>query len=390
MDANLDAVLRWAVESGRVPQLAVLVADDSGVVYQGVAGPRAAGSDEPLAIDSVFRIASMTKMVTTVTALQLSERGTLDLDAPVASYLPVFADLQVLVGFDTEGDEADEVAVLRPPVGTTTVRHLVTHTSGLAYWFWNAELRHWEQLTGNPNVMSGHEGTFRAPMVCDPGSRFEYGISTDWLGRVIEVVTGQSLDAVVEDVVTGPLGMAETTFSPDARLRSRLVPVHFPTETGGWTASTLDWNPVPDWWAGGHGLYSTPGDYLVFQRMLLGGGAVDGVRILAEDTVAEAFRNQLGTLSFPAHIATADPGSSADVDLGPGLTWGLGLLLNTERQPGLRHPGSGGWSGIYNTHFWVDPTARLTVGFYTQLLPFAHPGAMATYRDVERAVYAQR
>jgi CubicO group peptidase (beta-lactamase class C family) len=390
MNESIDDVLEAAVATGRVPHVVAIAADRSGMVYQGSAGPRVAGGDEPVGIDSLFKIASMTKPVTTVAALRLFERGILDLDAPVAEYLPAFDNLQVLTGFD-----ADDRPMLRPARGRATVRQLMSHTSGLGYWFWTASIARWEQVTGTPNATSGHSGTFSAPLVADPGSRFEYGISTDWLGRVVEAASGDSLDVHLEQNVTGPLGMTDTSFHPDDARRARLVPVHRRSPTAeagdrGWTATRLDWNRAPDWWSGGHGLYSTPRDFLAFQRALLGGGALGGTRILREETAAAAFTDQLGRLHVPALLATADPASSADVPLGPGMTWGLGLLLNTQQAPGLRAEGSGGWSGIFNTHFWVDRRSGLTAAIYTQLLPFADPGAFALYRDVEAALYSAR
>jgi methyl acetate hydrolase len=141
---------------------------------------------------------------------------------------------------------------------------------------------------------------------------------------------------------------------------------------------------------GGHFLYSTPRDYLAFQRMLLGGGALGDTRILQPATVQAAFLNQIGELSFPASIETAHPELSADVNLGPDLKWGLGLLLNEQAQPGAREAGSGGWAGLFNTYFWVDPTSRITGAIYSQTLPFADPKALALYVDFEQALYAQR
>jgi CubicO group peptidase (beta-lactamase class C family) len=159
-------------------------------------------------------------------------------------------------------------------------------------------------------------------------------------------------------------------------------------EDGGWEATDLDWSRAPEWWAGGHGLYSTPRDYLRFQRMLLGGGALDGKRILERSTVERAFTNQIGELEFPAAIATADPASSADFNAGPGMKWGLGLVLTTQQQPDMRAPGSGAWAGLFNTHFWVDPASGITGAIYTQSLPFAEPRVFAVYPAFEQALYA--
>jgi CubicO group peptidase (beta-lactamase class C family) len=303
MTGVIDQVLHAAVARGDVPGVVAMAADDDGVVYEGAAGERATDASDPITPDTMMRIASMTKMVTTVAALQLSEQGALELDAPVDTYRPEFADLQVLEGFD--GD----TPVLRPPATRATVRQLMSHTTGLAYWFLDANIDRYEQVTGTPNILPGSLAALAAPLMFDPGTRFEYGINHD---------------------------------------------------------------------------------YLILQRMLLGHGSFDNTRILDPASVAAAFTNQIGDLYFPAEIPTAHPELSADVNLGPDLKWGLGLLLNETQQPGMRAVGSGAWAGLLNTYFWVDPTSRLTAAIYSQLLPFAEPSALELYADFERALYASR
>lgn len=380
--AGIDHVLSAAVANGDVPNVTAIAADRDGVIYEGSAGPRAIGQDAPISPDSMLRIASMTKMVVTVAALRQVERGNLELDAPADTYLPEFADLQVLEGFD--GDTPK----LRPAGARATVRQLITHTAGLGYWFLNANLARWLEVTGTPNVGTGLRASFAAPLMSDPGSRYEYGTNIDWLGRVVEVASGQSLDAYLDANVLGPLGMHNTTFLMSAEQRAESVPVHMRGEDGGWVATDFDWNQRPEWWAGGHGLYSTPRDYLAFQRMLLAGGSLGDAKILEPETVRAAFTNQIGALDFPAEIASSDPHSSCDVNLGPGLKWGYGLLLTTQRHPGMRAVGTGAWAGLFNTHFWIDPSGGIAAAIYTQLLPFLEPRALQLYLDFERALYA--
>jgi CubicO group peptidase (beta-lactamase class C family) len=380
---SIDGVLESAVASGAVPNVAAVAADRNGVIYEGAAGPRIAGEPEPVTVDTHFRIMSMTKMVATVAALQLIERGQLELDAPVAKYCPQWADLQVLEGFD--GDTPR----LRPPATEATVKHLLTHTSGASYWFWNDDIVRWEAATGTPNVLSGDNVIFTAPLVADPGTTFEYGINTDWLGKVVEAASGKTLDVVIAENITGPLGMEETAFLMSESQRAKSVPVHLRGEDGTWAASDIDLRQDPEYWAGGHGLHSTPRDYLKFQRMLLGDGtSPDGVKILEKATVDAAFTNQIGDIDFPAAIATADPASTMSLNLGPGYKWGYGLLLNTEDVPGMRRAYSGAWAGLLNTHFWVDRTAGVTGAIYTQFLPFVTEEALGMYQDFERALYA--
>ncbi len=227
----IDKVLRDAVDSGGVPHVAAIAADRDGVIYQGSAGPRAVGESDPVTVDTLFRIMSMTKMPATVVALQQVEQGNLDLDAPVADYCPEFAQIQVLTGFD--GD----IPRLRPPARQATVKNLITHTSGLSYWFFSDLLIQWEKVTGVPNVVAGSNASFTAPMLGDPGEAFRYGINIDWLGKVVEAVTGVGLDVAIKQGVTGPLGMDQTTFLMNDDQRQNSTPVHVKGEDGTWVAS---------------------------------------------------------------------------------------------------------------------------------------------------------
>src|SRR6201994_2978016 len=380
--ASIDQVLSRAVESGAVPHVVAIAADRDGVIYQGAAGPRAVDGPDPASPDTVFRIMSMTKMPCTVLALQEVEKGNLDLDSPVVNYCPEFAEVQVLTGFD------HGVPQLRPPASAATVRQLVTHTSGLGYWFWNGDLVEWEKISGIPNVVAGTRACLRAPMVADPGTAFIYGINNDWLGQVVEAVTGLTLDVAMKQNITGPLGMDHTAFIMNDSDRANCSPVHVRGEDGQWASIGEILNQAPEYFAGGQGLYGPPSDYIKFERALLRGGELDGTRILRADTVAEAFRNQIGDLDFPAECPTADPVSSCDFSAGPGFKWGYGLLLNTLDLAGMRRAWSGAWAGLCNTHFWVDRTTGVCGSIYSNFLPFVTPEAFGMYNDFERALYA--
>ena len=381
--AAIDRVLKDAVDAGAVPHVAAIAADADGVFYEAGFGPCVAGQGGEVTASTEFAIMSMTKMVVTVAALQLVEQGSLDLDAPVDTYRPEFAEIQVLEGFD--GDTPR----LRAPASRATVRHLITHTSGLAYWFWNEDVARCEKVAGPRNGVPGRLDAFKAPMVAEPGTRFVYGINTDWLGRVVEAVTGKGLDVVLKEGVTGPLGMDHTSFVlSDAQATTRAA-VHVKDDSGNWyDAGDVVNRTDPDWWAGGHGLYSTPRDYIRFQRALLRGGELDGTRILRQSTVDEAFTNQIGELDFPAELPTSDPAATCEFNAGPGFKWGYGLLLNTSDFPGMRRAWSGAWAGLCNTQFWVDRTTGVTGAIYSNFLPFVTPEAMKLYNDFELALYA--
>jgi methyl acetate hydrolase len=380
----IDDVLREAVEAGAVPHVAAIAADHDGIVYEGGAGVRVVGeSDDRVTASTQFRIMSMTKMVCTAVAFQQIERGDLELDAPVETYRPEFAEVQVLEGFDGNTPK------LRPAGSRATVRQLVTHTSGLGYWFWNEDLSRYGKVTGVPNVVQGSAESFKAPMVADPGTTFVYGINTDWLGRVVESVAGKTLDVVIKEVITEPLGMVDTMFRLDPDRLENCVTVHVKGDDGAWTSTGEILNQEPDWWSGGHGLYSTPRDYVRFQRALLRGGELDGERILAKETVDAAFSNQIGDLDFPAEIPTADPPITDTLRVGPGWKWGYGLLLNTQDIPGRRRAWTGAWAGLLNTHFFIDRTTGICASIYTNSLPFiTEHEAWKLYGDFESALYA--
>ena len=380
----IDNVLREAVEAGAVPHVAAIAADRDGIIYEGGAGARIVGeSGDPVSTSTQFRVMSMTKMVCTAAALQQVERGELEMDAPIDIYCPEFADVPVLEGFD--GDQPK----LRPAGSRATVRQLMTHTTGLGYWFWNADLARYEKVTGLPNVVPGSAEAFKAPMVADPGTRFVYGINTDWLGKVVEAVAGKTLDVVIKEGVTGPLGMGDTMFRLDAARLDNCVTAHLKGKDGSWRSAGETLNQDPDWWSGGHGLYSTPRDYIRFEQALLRGGELDGERILTQETVDAAFRNQIGDLDFPAEIPTAVPRVADTLRVGPGFTWGYGLLLNTQDIPGRRRAWTGAWAGLLNTHFFVDRTTGICASIYTNSLPFiSEREAWKLYVDFETALYA--
>jgi methyl acetate hydrolase len=381
VSSSIDAVLQAAVDSGAVPNVVGVAGDDKDVIYEGASGPHAPGGDQPVGADSIFRIASMTKPVCAVAALQQRERGNLDFDAPVDSYCPDFAAVQVLDGFD------NGKPTMRAPASRATVKQLLTHTAGLPYSFWNADIVRWEEAGGPDCASGGRPWPLASPMVADPGTRFDYGVSFDWLGMVVEAASGQSLDDYLAEHVFAPLGMHSTVFQISNEQRERCVPVHVKDASGGWVTTDIGWDQHPEWCSGGHGLYSTPRDYLRFQQMLLGGGTFADTAILHRSSVREAFTNQIGDLWIPAEMPTTNSAYSYDFPVGPDKQWGWGLLLNTSEQPGMRATGSGGWTGIFNTNFWVDPDTMITGALYTQSLPFAAPAALQTYADFERALY---
>lgn len=382
---EIDGLLGDAVEAGAVPGAVAMAADRDGVLYEGVAGKLSVDGDAEARLDTVMWLASMTKPITSVAALQLVAEGRLSLEQTVDSLRPEFGNLQVLEGFD--GDEPR----FRPPAGRATVRQLITHTSGVGYWITNPDIARFHEVTGVPNVISGSiDALIGVPMAADPGTRWEYGSNTDWLGLVVEAVSGRPLDQYLAEFVLGPLGMTDTTFVPGDEQRERGMAMHARTPAGGLAAIAFALPTEPDWWAGGHGLYSTAGDYLRFQRALLRGGELGGERVLSEDMVELMFTNQIGDISPPTSIPTGAPELTNAIELGdePGQGWGTGLRLVTDDVPGMRRAGTGDWFGLCNGYLWIDRTSGVTGVLLTQLLPFWDAKVVELAQGFEAATYA--
>ncbi|MCW2998988.1 MAG: serine hydrolase [Solirubrobacterales bacterium] len=381
----LDALLTQAVHKGALPGVAVVVSTPGGVAYEGAAGRLDALDDSSPAVaaDTVFRLASMTKAMASVAALQLVEEGRLTLDTAVADVLPEFAELQVLEGFD--GDMPRLRAPSRPP----TVTDLLTHTSGLGYFFTHDDLLRWHELTQTPSVLTGLKAGLMTPLVHDPGTQWEYGIGTDWLGLVIEAVAGKPLDEVLRERVFGPLGMSDATFRPTDEQRARTMAIHAREADGSLTASPLDLPADPEFMAGGSGAYATARDHGRFLQALLRGGELDGQRILKPETVDLMFTDHLDGIVQPEILHSAVPQLINDV---PSLPirqgWGLGLHVRHETIPGMRRAGSGDWAGLFNCYYWIDRDSGVSAALLTQVLPFFDAGVVETALGVELSLYA--
>ncbi|MER5669642.1 serine hydrolase domain-containing protein [Pseudonocardia alni] len=318
---------------------------------------------------------------TAVAVLQQVERGSLDLDGPIARVLPEMADLPVLDGFDDGGR-----ALLRPAATELTLRHLLTHTGGCAYDFWNADVARYQQLHDVPGIIACQEVTLRNPLLRDPGSGWEYGPHIDIAGRVVERVTGRTLEDYFRDNVFGPLGMDSSGFAIGDR-RPRLVGMNARAADGTTDPMEFEIPQEPEFHMGGGGLYSTPDDYLRLLQALLRGGELDGARVLDSATLEMAKGNHIGDLTVGV-ITTADPGASYDVDLLPGTTkkWSLLGMLNVEETPDDRSAGSLFWAGLSNCYFWVDWERGHAGALFSQLLPFADPAVLEVFDRFENSV----
>jgi len=381
--SKIDALLADAVAQGNYVGGVALAASADGVLYESAFGTTTAGG-APVAADQLFRIASMTKTMTSAGLLQLVDQGRIDLDAEVRSYVPAFGDLQVLDGFD--GDTPR----LRPPASQATVRQLLNHTAGFGYSFLNEKLGKYHEVTGAPSALALESGIFELPLVNDPGTVWEYGTNTDWVGRVIEVLSGQPLDDYLAEHLWGPLGMTSTTFRPDDAQVASLMPLHSRLEDGSLVPNGIELPNPPEIASGGGGSYSTAGDYARFLRTLLRGGELDGTRVLSPESVELMFANSLGDIPMPDVIRSADPLLCNDIPAPPFPEgWGLGLHLVLADLPGMRHAGTGDWAGLTNCYYWADRTAGVCGVILTQVFPFFDMGIVGTALQFEGAVYAE-
>ena len=377
--AAIDAALERAVAQRNVPGIVAIAADRRGVFYTGAAGVASGQPARPMSVDAIFGIASMTKAVTSVALMQLVDEKKVGLDDPASKYLPAFAKVQVITSFDRKTG----AYTLKPASRPITIRHLLTHTSGLGYSFTSPIVRDFKPSSGD---------TFEVgPLLFEPGAGWIYGTSTDWVGRLVETVSGKDLDAYFRERIFTPLGMDDTHFNVPGAARPRLAPAWRRQADG--TLIELPSRPPQrvTQFNGGGGLSSTAADYITFLRMLLNGGQLNGARVLSAASVEEMSRNQIGAVNVHA-VKTAQPQLSDDFSF---VTegkdkWGLGFLISGEAVPGLRSAGSLSWGGINNTYFWLDPSRGIAGVILMQFLPFADSKALAVYRDFERAVYETR
>ena len=382
---RIDEVLQAAVAAGEVPGVVAAAATADGTFFQIAHGRRALPDGAPMSLDTVFRIASMTKAITATAAMQMVEQGKLALDAPAGEVVPGLAAPQVLEGFDAAGKPR-----LRPARGPITLRHLLTHTAGFGYDTWNADLHAYAKACDIPPARTGKLAALGMPLTFDPGTAWQYGINIEWAGRMVEAASGLDLETYLRRHICEPLGMPDTSYLVRPDMEARLATVHA-RHDGALVPLRVESNPVREFYPGGGGLHSTAGDYLRFLRMLLGGGTLDGVRVLAPETVALMGQNHMGAVEVQP-MRTTTPAASNDFEAFPGMVkkWGLSFMINTQPVPGGRAAGSLAWAGLNNTYYWLDPHAGVAGGLMTQVLPFGDPTVLRLLEAFETGVYRRR
>jgi methyl acetate hydrolase len=382
--AQIDQVLRQKSDAAEISGVVAVAATSKEVTYQGAFGKRDLSKDDAMTTDSVFWIASMTKAVTAAGAMQLVEQGRLALEAPIGNVLPDLAAPQVLEGFDANGEPK-----LRPARNPITLRHLMTHTAGFCYDLWNGDMVQYMAKTGTPGIISCQNAALKTPLASDPGTRWEYGINIDFVGKAVEAASGKRLDAYLRDSLFAPLGMTDTSFKIGDAQRQRLVGMHARGPDGSLAAIPFELEQNPEFHMGGGGLYSTAGDYIKFTQMILNKGRGNGNQVLRPETVAMMGQNHIGDLNM-TKMSSALPNFTNDVDLYPDMAkkWGLSFLINTAKTPEGRSPGSLAWAGLANTYYWIDPVRDVTGVILMQVLPFGDGKCLEAFAGFESGVYA--
>jgi CubicO group peptidase (beta-lactamase class C family) len=366
--ARLDAAFREDVAAKRIAGAVVFVARGGRTVDFEAFGFLDAEKKVPMPNDAIFRIASMSKAVTTVAALMLLEEGRLTLDAPVSRFIPSFEKTTVLVPpqKDAPPGTPGQVVPAKRPI---TIRNLMTHTAGISYGMGALEEQYkaanawwWYLADKDETLASFVDRLATLPFEAQPGERFVYGFSTDVLGHVVEVVSGKSLDAFFEERIFRPLKMPDTSFFLPKEKAGRLATVYGLSESGvlvrapekGWSGQGEYVDGPRRCLSGGAGLLSTAADFGRFLQMLLNGGELDGVRLLAPKTVALATSNVVGSMYEEGRLG-----------------WGFGFEVTEKIGPAgrLDSPGAYGWGSAYYPRYFVDPSEKLVAFFLTQLIP---------------------
>jgi CubicO group peptidase (beta-lactamase class C family) len=387
---RIGTVGRRYVDEGRLPNAIVQIADRDGVVYSDAYGHADVESQKPVDMDTIFRIYSMTKPITSIVLMQLFEEGRFLLEDPVEKFLPDLANPQVMIG------GSDQAPITRPAMRSITIRDLLTHASGLTYGFFRQtplDARYRDQNLGDFVVAdySLAEAIRRLgaePLLFDPGTSWNYSMSTDVCGAVIEAITGQTLAQALSERLLEPLEMFETGFSVPETAADRFTSLYVPNPSGDDSLVRIDdytssaYLQPPAFLSGGGGLVSTIGDYQKFCSMLLAEGVGNGNRIIGRRTLEYMTLNHL-----PGGKLLNELGQSVFAEVamdGMGFGLGFSVVEDPAANGSLCSPGEFAWGGAASTAFWVDPVEGLTAIFMTQLLPSSK---YPIRRELRSAVY---
>ena len=390
LQTALDGLLHQTVHRhGGVPGVVAMVTDRLTEIYAGAAGVRELGQAAPMTLDTVFAIFSTTKAMTATLALQLIEEGRLNLTDAAGDYAPEIDALQVLEGFDADGQPR-----LRRPKRRITVNDLLLHTSGLCYEFFSEDDLKFRTARDIPTIVSSSFESIRTVLLHEPGAAWTYGVNIDWLGRIVERLRGARLGEVMHQRLFEPLGMVDIGFQMSPSMKTRRAVIHDRAASGQLTPlSDFVLPDPPPMDMGGHGLYATVGEYMKFIRMILNGGLGPHGRVLKAETVDAMSVDGLRALGLSVGgWSSSIPALSNSGSFFPGTPqgWGYSFLVNRERTPSGRTPGSLMWAGLANSYFWIDRTAGIGGYWATQILPFQDAVSYPGFVEFETTVYHHR
>ena len=381
---TLDSTFSQAVAAKKIPGVVAMATTDKGVLYEGAFGQREIGKPAPMTLDTVVWIASMTKAITAAAAMQLVERGKLSLERPAAEVVSELGAARVLEGFDAAGKPR-----LRAPKRQMTLRHLLTHTAGFSYEIWSPAIAQFQQATGTPGITTCTNAALGTPLLFDPGDKWDYGINIDWVGKMVEAVSGQRLDRYLQDHILGPLGMKDTSFKLSASQNARLSAMHGRGENGALAPIEFGLPQEPEFHMGGGGLYGTVPDYMAFCRMIVNGGTHNGAQVLQKSTV-DLMAQQPHRRSRGRRAQDRSPAALERCRALPGHEQEVGAELPDQHQGGARRPlRPTRWPGPASPTPTSGSTAtkRVCGVFASQLLPFCDDTALDLLGKFETSVY---
>ena len=385
----IDTVLDYTVNrAGGAPGVVAMATDRKGNFYEGAAGRRELGKDAPMTLDSVMAIFSTTKAITGTAVMQLVEEGKLSLSDPAKKYVPEIAELQVLDGFDASGQPKT-----RAPKRDITVNDLMLHLSGLCYEFFSHDDLKFRTAKGIPTVVSSTFASIRTVLLHEPGERWTYGVNIDWLGRIVEQRRGKRLGEVFAERIFAPLDMIDIGFTMSDSMRTRRATLHDRASDGKLTPlPDLILPQPPEMDMGGHGLYSSVGEYMKFIRMILNDGAGPNGRVLKAETIEQMSKNGLPAGMNSGGWKTSIASLSNDGEFDPGIakTWAYTFQRNEEPTATGRPAGSLMWAGLGNLFYWIDRKNGIGGYFGSQILPFQDVASYPGFVDFEAAVYRHR
>lgn len=376
--ARVDAMMQRYIDDELIAGSVTLVARRGKVVHLSALGLADVEANRTMTPDTIFRIASMTKPITSVALMMLYEEGHFQLNDPISNWLPEFADVKVLE--ENEGTDGGAPTRLVPPRHPISVKHVLTHTAGLMSSYRDGHLNVYSdrpRLEPGSNLEASIKMMAKLPLGYHPGERWEYSSATNVVARLVEVMSGMTFDQYLANMIFAPLGMTDTHFYLPVEKLPRFASQYKPGDDNNkivlQDAASVESRFVKEphtMFSGSGGLMSTAADYVRFQQMMLNGGELDGVRILGRKTVELMFSNHTGDL--PIWLR------------GPGFGFGLGYSVVLDRGTGStsQSEGSVSWGGAYNTVFWVDPEEELIGIMMSQLRPYTHVNIRADFVSV--------